>query len=67
MEQKYKQDNDRKLDALADSVTSIKNLSKNIGNQMEEEKTVIGQLDGGFLKTKELVNKIVGSMDTMLN
>ena len=32
MEQKYKQDNDRKLDALADSVTSIKNLSKNIGN-----------------------------------
>ena len=67
MEQKYRKDNDKKLDALADSVTSIKQLSKNIGVQMEEEKTTIGQLDIGFLKTKELVNKIVGSMDTMLN
>ena len=67
MEQKYRKDNDKKLDVLANSVTQIKNLSKNIGNQMEEEKTTIGQLDGGFLKTKELVNKIVGSMDTMLN
>ena len=34
---------------------------------MVEEKTVIGQLDGGFMKTKELVSKIVSSMDTMLN
>ena len=67
MEQKYRRDNDKKLDVLANSVTQIKNLSKNIGNQMEEEKTTIGQLDGGFLKTKELVNRIAGSMDTMLN
>ena len=48
MTEKYRKDNDKKLDALADSVTQIKNLSKNIGNQMEEEKTTIGQLDGGF-------------------
>ena len=67
MTEKYRKDNDKKLDALADSVTQIKNLSKNIGSQMEEEKTTIGQLDGGFQKSKELVNKIVGSMDTMLN
>ena len=67
MTQKYRKDNDKKLDALADSVSQIKNLSKNIGNQMEEEKTTIGQLDGGFQKSKELVNKIVDSMDTMLN
>ena len=33
---------------------------------MEEEKHVVGQLDGAFLKTKELVSKIIGSMDTML-
>ena len=38
MEKKYRRDNDKKLDVLANSVTQIKNLSKNIGNQMEEEK-----------------------------
>ena len=41
MEQKYRKENEAKLDALANSVSSIKQISKNIGNQMEEEKGVI--------------------------
>ena len=55
LESKYRKDNEEKLDALANSVTSIRNLSKNMGAQIEEEKKVQGQLDGGFLKTKEMV------------
>ena len=66
MEKKYKQDNDQKLDLLANSVSSIKQMSRNIGSQMEEEKSIIGSLDTGFVKSKDLVNNIVGSMDTML-
>lgn len=67
MEKKYRQENEAKLDALANSVSSIKQLTRNIGNQMEEEKTVIGQMDVGFVNTKDLVNNIMLSMDTMLN
>ena len=33
---------------------------------MEDEKQVTNQLDGGFVKTKEMVTKIVNSMETML-
>ena len=32
MEQKYRKENEAKLDALANSVSSIKQISKNIGN-----------------------------------
>ena len=34
---------------------------------MEEEKKVVTQLDSSFAKSKELVNTVVASMDTMLN
>ena len=40
LEKQYKQDNEAKLDALANSVSSIKNLSRNMGRQLEEEKEV---------------------------
>ena len=67
LEKQYKQDNEAKLDALANSVSSIKNLSRNMGRQLEEEKEVQKDLDTGFGKGKQMVSDVVGSMDTMLN
>ena len=67
LEKQYKQDNEAKLDALANSVSSIKNLSRNMGRQLEEEKEVQKDLDTGFGKGKQMVTDVVGSMDTMLN
>ena len=67
MEQKYKKDNEEKLDALANAASSIKQLSRTMGTQLEEEKEVQKQLDGGFVKTKVLIGQVMDSMDTMLN
>ena len=48
-------------------MTGIKQMSRNIGKHMEEEKKVTDGLDAGFGKSKELVSNLVKSMDTMMN
>ena len=40
MEKKYRQENEEKLDALANAASSIKNLSRNMGSQLDEETKV---------------------------
>ena len=67
MEKRYKQENEQKLDALASAASSIKNMSRNIGGQLDEEKKIQGDLDTGFVKSKELIGQVVSGMDTMLN
>mmetsp|Transcript_9498 Transcript_9498/g.11710 ORF Transcript_9498/g.11710 Transcript_9498/m.11710 type:complete len:109 (+) Transcript_9498:53-379(+) len=67
MEKQYKRENEAKIDALADAVSSIKQMSRNTGRQLEEEKQVQKELDTGFGKGKQMVTSVVSSMDTMLN
>ena len=67
MEKQYKQENEAKIDALANSVTSIKHLSRNMGRQLDEGKEVNKDLKDSFIEGQEMVGSVVGSMDTMLN
>ena len=66
VEKRLEQDNKEKIDVLSEHVTAMKSLSKGMGQQLEEEKTVLKDLDSGFDKTKVMVQKALGRMDTVL-
>jgi hypothetical protein len=45
----------------------MKNLSKGLGSQIVDEKTLLGGLDRGFDNTKKLVASAMQNMDGMLS
>ena len=52
---------------LESAVSGIKSMSKGIGTHLNEEKKLQQQLDGGFTKTKAMVEDVMGNMNTILN
>ena len=52
VENKLKKENTEKIDLLANQVSLIKQITRGIGDQMKEEKGLLGSLDSSFVSTK---------------
>ena len=59
--------NDHKIDIISDQVVQMRNLSKHLGTQLEDQKPILEKLEGGFDRSKTLVYKVMGNMDSMLS
>ena len=66
IEKNMEQENNKKMDVLAQNISNIKIVSRSIGTHLNEEKKLTDELDGGFTKTKAMVAEVMGHMDTLL-
>ena len=66
VEKTLEKDNHEKIDLLGSQVSKIKSITKGIGGQIKEDSEIIKTLDGGFDKTKALVSRTLGRLDTLI-
>ena len=59
-------DNETKIDVLHKNVSAIKQLTTGISNQIGEDDKVIGSLNQGFDRSKDLVKRTLSQMDSLV-
>ena len=64
VEKEMEKDNNDKISVLANNISSIKKLSKNITTALKDEESLMGDLESGFGKGDSALSKLNKMMDS---
>ena len=67
VERQMEHDNNETIGILAQNISSIKQLSKNIGSTLKEDETMLDDLENGFGKSETLMNNTMGKLNKLMN
>ena len=59
-------ENSHKIDQLLNNVSTLKQISNGLGGHLKDEKVLLEQIDNNFAKSTEMVRRVMGRMDDML-
>jgi len=60
------QQNNERIDLLADQVSQLKSLSVAIGDEVSEQNNMLDSMDSGFASTRDLLGSTINRIGTML-
>ena len=67
VEKQMQKDNDEQYGVLAQNISSIKKLSKNIATTLKDEESLMDDLENGFGKSDTLMGNTMTKLNKLMN
>lgn len=67
VEKQMNKDNNDHINVLAQNISSIKSISKNITKTLKDEQTLMDDLENGFGKSDTLMGTTMGKLNKLMN